>query len=105
MRIKLPCYSSNTAPPTPHDEPSSTTYYQAVILANTVCMALEGVCEFEADAYCADLKGVLEVLNVVFTCVFLVEFLVKVAGLGPLEYAQVMSSGSGYSSSSGCGSG
>ena len=53
------------------------------IFANTVCMALEGVCTYEKDEYCKDMRAALEVLNVIFCIVFAIEFVIKIGGLGP----------------------
>ena len=58
------------------------------IFINTVCMALEGVCTFEKDERCYELKGALEVLNVIFCVVFGIEFLIKIVGLGPRQFIQ-----------------
>ena len=60
-----------------------------VILLNTLCMALEGVCSFEEDGHCYRFKGAMGVLNVFFTVVFGLEFLVKIVGLGPADYFSV----------------
>ena len=63
----------------------------AIICLNTLCMALEGVCVFEdgeidAGVQCARLKGSLEVLNILFTVLFLFEFMIKIVGLGLMDY-------------------
>jgi hypothetical protein len=57
-----------------------------IILLNTACMALTGICDLETDPRCPDFKAALEVLNVIFTVLFALEFVVKLLGLGPLEY-------------------
>lgn len=56
------------------------------IFLNTVCMALEGVCSFEKDAYCPYMKATLEGLNITFGIVFTLELMIKVIGLGPRQF-------------------
>jgi hypothetical protein len=56
------------------------------ILGNTVTMSTEGVCSLETDSWCVKFKVTMEILNVLFTFVFLFEALVKLMGLGPSEY-------------------
>jgi len=53
------------------------------IFANTVCMALEGLCHFERDEFCPSMKAALECLNIVFSVVFTMELSIKIVGLGP----------------------
>ena len=56
------------------------------ILGNTVTMATEGVCSFETHSWCVEFKVTVEILNVLFSFVFLFEALIKLMGLGPVEY-------------------
>lgn len=56
------------------------------IFANTVCMALEGVCTFENDAHCPYIKATLDCLNIIFGIVFTIELVVKIIGLGPRQF-------------------
>ena len=58
------------------------------IVLNTLSMATEGVCTLELDAWCLDFKIVVEIFNVIFTFVFALEAMVKIAGLGPAEYCK-----------------
>jgi hypothetical protein len=56
------------------------------IVLNTVSMATEGVCSFDTDSWCVNFKITVEMFNVLFTFVFLLEAVVKLVGLGPSEY-------------------
>jgi hypothetical protein len=61
----------------------------AVIVVNTMIMAMDHACDLCSQAYCAKYKGVLEGTNVFFAAVFLFEFLIKVSGFGISRYFTV----------------
>jgi hypothetical protein len=70
----------------------------AVILLSTVFMAMKGLCENDPDdcdiaqgcifsGYsCAQFQASLEIINLIFTLIFVFELLVKVFGLGPVAF-------------------
>jgi len=77
----------------------------AVILLSTIFMASDGLCEYDpgecsiaqaclfSGQACAQYKGVLEFVNLVFTIIFCFELAVKVAGLGPTKFFRGAGSG------------
>lgn len=56
------------------------------ILLNTLSMCTEGMCDFETHSWCLNFTIVIELFNVLFTFVFAMEAVVKLVGLGPLDY-------------------
>lgn len=56
-----------------------------IILLNLIAMALEHNCDV-TDPFCRDLKIYLEMVNIVFIGLYLVEFFIKFMGLGPIDY-------------------
>eukprot|EP00960_Hanusia_phi_P014603 431203-Hanusia_phi.AAC.4 len=57
-----------------------------VIFCNTISMALDGLCEFERQSWCAPMKASMEIANIVFTLIFALEMVLKVTLLGPQRY-------------------
>lgn len=58
----------------------------SVIIANTMMMAINHDCDVCTQDYCRTFKGTLEVFNVVFALIFVVEAVIKILGLGLWEY-------------------
>jgi len=56
------------------------------ILLNTLSMCTEGVCDFETHGWCVNFTITVELFNVLFTFVFAAEAVVKLVGLGPMDY-------------------
>jgi hypothetical protein len=50
------------------------------IVANTVCLALD---KYPADV---DLSKSLDSANIFFFCIFMLEFIIKIIGMGPKIY-------------------
>mmetsp|Transcript_36006 Transcript_36006/g.86996 ORF Transcript_36006/g.86996 Transcript_36006/m.86996 type:complete len:1485 (+) Transcript_36006:2-4456(+) len=57
-----------------------------VILLNMLAMAVDHDCTFAVDAYCLEFKSILELTNIVFTSFFALEMIIKVIGLGAVNY-------------------
>ncbi len=76
-----------------------------VILLSTAIMATEGLCEFDSNECailqgcvfsgpsCAQYKGTMEFVNLVFTLIFCFELVVKLLGLGPIKFFRGPGSG------------
>ena len=64
---------------------------RAVIVINTLFMAINSDCDFCAQPTCATEKGVLELSNVVFTAIFTFEAVVNLIAFGPYRYLWIMS--------------
>ena len=52
------------------------------IVVNTICLALD---KYPADE---DLSKKLDAANIFFFCIFMIEFLVKIIGMGPKIYVK-----------------
>jgi len=59
----------------------------AVIIINTIFMASVHDCDVrDVGSYCKDFNMTLECFNIAFTCIFSVEMVIKLIGLGPKAY-------------------
>ena len=66
-------------------------FIRAVIVINTLFMAIDSDCDFCSQPSCATEKGVLEISNVVFTLIFTFEASVNLIAFGTYRYLWIMS--------------
>lgn len=60
-------------------------FMSAIILLNLIAMSIEHKCDM-TDPSCRDLKIYLEMVNIVFIGLYVVEFVVKMVALGPINF-------------------